>query len=371
MIRVYVLVAVAGCADSSPSAFTDPPITVFGDGDSFHVDGPGYKLAFARSGVRMPDSLLINGDEMLAPDSCNREGKIGLAMFPAIDVIAGAHGDTIDSSVVATKGLQGPAVAQFTVHFDTSYQCDGTQHLVGDTIFTMFAGGRIVRKDTITPSNPLMATITGGCGCDSQADAFFFTSFWAFKPLGASNVDSFGQPAADSVDRGCTLYGSQAIGVAWPMGSMNTRVGVNEVASWVFDFVANDTMITTATQSVISAIQISNQHVGNAECRGLLDRLLDVDVVIGGKTVSTGEDGIYVDDDVHKNPVVIRPSGSAALPAGSAVRLNLGNATHANVVRSPDNGNEASVVQRVDDTHVIFVFRDQLDPGQTITIEPS
>jgi hypothetical protein len=363
---LFAVTVLAGCAETAPTTFVDPPIKML---DAHTVAGPSYTMHFSDVGIGMPDIFTINGVQVLGTDTeCNKESLIGVALFPAINGIAGNQGVMPMSKI--TQVLGGPAVAQIQVDFSTGYTCGTVERFAATSTFTFFPNGRIVRKDAISPSTHVLSP-TNPCGCGDNSP-FFLTTFWAFdEGHGATTVDAAGDPVTDGVGQACTMYPDKAIGVAW--GDNRTRFHPNKTAAHVFDILADVTSIPVDTGTVVSAIQVFDQTPqALSDCGEILSGLQDGPIKIGSMTLPmTGDDGIYFDETPHPGSFTITTSGSRPVPSGFAVSVDIGNATHVFLSKSPAGSEEIALVQRVDEKRVIFVFRDGLSEGDTITIEPS
>jgi hypothetical protein len=114
----------------------------------------------------------------------------------------------------------------------------------------------------------------------------------------------------------------------------------------------------------VSAIQIS-KNSAPAKCADTLADLADFPIMIGGSSVSTDVSGIYVDTRSHSGRVEI--SAPRRIPNGFAVSLDVGG--FGEITRSPPKDGDWYGAQS-DEGRTLFWFRDGLDVGQTIAIEP-
>lgn len=380
---VGLLIATIGCANTPPALFNEPVIRVTEvETEGVRVFAPTFELDFAASNLRLPEHLIVNHVDVLgADDPCAGESRVGLAVTPAIQASAGGSAGRSVSTVLA----RGPAMAKVSVSYEISYTCPGSERMTGTTEFTIFPSGRIIREDIqVSPSSDTL-TITGRCGCRSETDVspkeFVFSSYWAFDPTGATQVDNNGNAvdkiAADQLYRACTKYNQHAIGVAWLVEDMvpkpSARFHGHRTASHRLDFppsVSDRMMLAPDRKSVRSAIQISVAPLAQgSDCEAVLAALADVPLTIGSTVFEkTSHDGIYRDDAIHNTPFDV-VAGDVAVPAGFAISVDLGGANHA-AISHDQAGSPVATVQRELGNRFVIVFRDGLAPGERLTIEP-
>jgi hypothetical protein len=373
MRYAIVLTALVGCASvDDPSGLNAQGMYTEED-TAFRVFAPGYQMNFSATGLHLPEHLLVNQGvlDVLGTDLACFESRVGVSVIPALSADAG----TASRSTI-TPILNGPAVVKVNVTYEVDYSCPGPETLKGETDFTLLPGGRIVREDImVTPSSNHLDKV-GNCGCQQESNPsnfhnLFFTSFWAFDPIGATQVQANGNPVTEDVYSACTMYRDRAIGVAWEMqAGTGTRFKPNAAAAHVLDWVRDQTGLDPTPQSITSAIQISNTPPGPpSDCGKVLALLADVPLQIGNTLLgSSDHDGIYRDLAVHDSPFTITAHG-ADVPAGFVISVDLGGATHAKVTRSPAK-DEIGVVQRESDTRFLIAFTDGLAANESIAIEP-
>lgn len=361
---------VAGCANPGDSPEGDPLITVTEDGFVRVVSQSGYAMDFSPTGIKMPLHLRLEDEELLATGGCNTEGLIGIGLFPALVATAGDHGEATTSEIEVL--LDGPVIAKVRVEYTADYLCPDTHTLTGETFFTFFPGGRIVRQDRVTPSaTPLGLSTTCGCQDMDPPQNLFFTTFYAFDPDGAAQVDADGVETTGNVAQACTMYPDRAVGVSW--SGSTTRIGVNGVSSHVFDWASGESTLAETEQTMISAIQLApDDPAATSDCRSVLAPLADPQIKIGdAPAMRTAEDGIYRLEDAFLDTPFEITTVDEELPPGFAVSVNLDGATHAEVSRDPEFDSDFFFVQREDDEgRFLFVFPDGLGLGERITIEP-
>lgn len=380
-MRWLLLTVLVGCASFDEPEFPDPTIEVL-QSDEFEtlVRGPNYTMHFpgGMDRVHLPDSFTVNGREMLASSTtCLSESQLGIAVFPAVLGSASPHGGvptpSSDNNLpnFLSIDLDGPHIARIEVGFSVDYTCNGSQTLSGRTIYTFFPTGRIVRQDLdIRPSTNNLAS-TAGCSCEVSSDPneFFFTSYWAFTPSEA-NVDAQDQPVSVNAQGACSNYDDRVLAVQFD--GETSRIGVNGIASHVFDFVAQAPALTTSPHNVTSAVQIEGSRA--LGCGEILARIGHQEAVFadeaGPRTYVPNPDGIYADDfGTRTDPFTITP-GAAALPPGFTIAIDLDGGTAD--IRLEDGTQPNMLIQRdfEGSTRFFVVFVDGLPAGRSITVEP-
>lgn len=373
------LTALVGCASvGEPPGLSTPGIFIEQDGDNVRVVAPDYELDFAATGIHLPEHLKVNQGttELLGTDTACFESRAGFSVIPALSVDAGMPGKAARSEI--TTLLAGPAVAKVEVTFAVDYDCPGMETVTGKTDFTLFPGGRIVREDVMVVPSTHRLGMVGSCGCQQETQPqnfhnLFFTSFWAFDPGNASQVQADGSPVTEDVYAACTMYADRAVAVSWAMApGTATRFHPNAAMSHILDWVSDQTALDPAPRSVTSAIQVSSARpAGMADCGKLLARLADVPLQIGQTRLgATDHDGIYRDPTPHPDAFTIT-APDTAVPPGFAISVDLGGADHAVVSRSPAADPIAIAQREIEaSSRFLFVFIDGLAPGDTLTIEP-
>ncbi len=404
MRQVWLAVGLAACADIPDEPLAgDISTELDPNTGAALVTGPGYQLEFGLPGrpdsFAMPSRLkLLNGDDHDVLEGtqeipCAFEAGIGLALFPGIDITAypgrlGPNGAAMMSNLVAVPGMQGPGAIQYDVGYTARYQVGaGMQTFAGHSTFTFFATGRIVRHDdfdasmgapqlTTNPSEPI------GCG-GVTGDGFFLTSYWAFENLFNGDVVAPDGSDAPTGAQACTFYPGRhtLIGVSFqPPGAgqgVRFEPGGNS-AGHVFDFLTDNgspaTSVPQVRYSVTSAIKIATADdiTRPDQCADVVAELDDQAIMIDGRLVESNENGIHAEVPPvrHESAFTIRPA-NAKIPPGLAVLVDLGDATHADVTKDPEGGEDPpALAQRLPNGLVLFVFREALLANETITIEP-
>jgi hypothetical protein len=236
-----------------------------------------------------------------------------------------------------------------------------------------------VREDLAVQPSTDQLGLVGACGCQQETDPMnfhdlFFSSFWAFDPMGATQVQADGSAVTEDVYAACTMYAQRAVGVRWvQQAGTNTRFHAQLTASHIYDLPTLDHKLLDPTpRSITSAIQISDAPpAAPSDCGKVLAGLDPaVPLKIGDTLLEQQDhDGIYRDPLTHSAAFTIAPMG-VALPPGFVVSVDLGGVDHATLTRSPAGANPIGVAQREDASRFLFVFTDGLEPGESITIEP-
>jgi hypothetical protein len=364
MVARWLVVAVAaGCASvpPSPEERTLLEVDETTGRTSTTSDAPmQFTLQFADRGIRMPSSIQLDGVNRVAPGECPRESGIGIGLFPAANASAPGLGGDEGSSVLEVDWA-GPTIGRITITWSLPYECVTQQQLAqGESTFTVFPNGRIVRHDIATPSTTTLSVDTNPCGCGAETN-FFFTSYWSFTPTPQVMPD--GSPMVDGATAGCAVYSNHMIGVAWP--DTDTRVLAEPaMSSFVHDWAKDSPTLAPDQREVTSAIMLSEETTP-AKCADVIADLDDFPITVAGSQVITDDSGIYLDTRDHSDPVTI--TTSRRLPRGFAVSLNVGD--FAEVTRSPERDDGWFATQD-DDGSTVFWFRDGLNVGESITIDP-
>src|ERR1043166_83211 len=106
MRYVILLPALVGCASvSDPPGLSVPGMFTESDA-AVRVFAPTYQMDFSATGLHLPEHLLVNQGQVdiLGTDLPCFEGKVGVAVTPALSAHAGITGKT--SEITAT--LNGP-----------------------------------------------------------------------------------------------------------------------------------------------------------------------------------------------------------------------------------------------------------------------
>jgi hypothetical protein len=360
---LVVAVAAAGCANVPPDPRdlrlldVNEAIGLVSSTDRAPLN---FSIQFASGGVRMPQSLSIDGVNRLIEGRCPNQGGIGIAVYPALNASAPLLGGATASSTL-TFDMTGPAVARAKVDWTAAFECNLAQRQAkGTSTFTIFPSGRIVRHDITTPTNVALSVDTNPCGCSAESN-FYLTSYWTF--MLAQNVNPDGSPFTEGGLGGCTVYSNHMIALAWP--DSHTRVITdNGAAEFTYEWVTDSMTLSPDERELVSAIQIS-KDTAPAKCADALADLDDFPIIVAGSSIVTDDSGIYIDNRHHTARVEI--SAPRRIPRGFAVALDVGG--FGEITRSPPLDGDWYGAQH-DNGRTVFWFRDGLDVGQTIAIEP-
>lgn len=375
MRHATILTVLVGCASvSDPPALAAPGMYVEQD-SAVRVFAPDYQMDFSSTGLFLPERLLVDHGavDLLGKDLPCFESGVGIGVTPAVTAHAGMVGKAVHSEIQAVQS--GPAVVQIHVTYRVDYDCPGPQTLSGETHFTLMPTGRIVRHDVMVVPSTNHLGLELHCGCQQETmqqnvHNLFFTSYWAFDPTLARQVNAAGNMVTEDVYDACTLYPDRAIAVRWtPQAGTGTRFHADAAASHILDWVRDATGLDPAPRDMVSAIQISNTPPkASSDCGKVLALLDDVAIDVAGAMIVTDDDGIYHDATPHPGAFTIAPR-DAPVPAGSVVSVDLGGASHARLSRSPAK-DPVALIQRESETRFLFALIDGLQPGETVTIEP-
>ena len=362
MARHCWLIALASCADPGIPPEQDLVRTFVAEGRRV-VEAPTFRMVFSATGVKMPEQFFVNEVDRLRPAACAEPSLIGVGIDPAINAVAGLNGNADPESEVRML-LEGPVIAKAQVEYTVFYDCDTAQMLDGTTTFTFFPGGRIVRQDNVTPSTAPLATTANPCGCNQgMTSAYSFASFWAFDPTGATQINSAGA-APTSADAGaCTIFPGGGVAVNWQSADA-TRYGE---ATHAYEIRSGSAVSAAPSGPVFSALQVDGDTVlAPNECGPLLGLLAVTPLVVNDVERTTGDDGIFVEPGVVHSGRITLEAKNVPVPAGFAVKLDLGGARHATVSREPFR----YAIQRGEANEYFFWFQDELAVGDSIIIEP-
>jgi hypothetical protein len=250
------------------------------------------------------------------------------------------------------------------VTYSVPYCTANNQALSGESTFTFFPSGRIVRHDTAKSSNWDLTSIPN-CGCgNSSLGNMYFTSFWRFRTTTLVGAD--GAPIADnaSATQGCVAGNNYTLGFAWSRDMTRARRDADSVST-TYDFAADVVSLKVYEAQVTSSIQIRG-GVPIAQCPTVLADLAEDAITVDNTRVNTDANGVYVDEIPHAGSFDIL-ARDGTVPPFAAV-FTLPGAEHARV--SQPEGTYA--IQRYPgaaDTF-LFWFERGLGTGDRITIEP-
>ena len=374
----------AHTADAAPpgecgNGFADQA-TASMSGSAICAAGPGYVLRFPAAGFRYPDQLHIGTADVLGTaTSCNEESLVGIDLYPItrFSVDSPVSGETASATIV----LGGPVVAKVAVTWSWQAQvsCAPNRTVRGDSTFTLFPDGRVVRFDELTtPAAPSQTN----CDCDTGAPGFFLTAYLTFEPS-VMVSSSTGDPVIPTTGAGMMLpmlscaYGNGwAIGIAEQLaGRVKNATGGGIVLTTDLD-ASGSTSLSSGTRSTVTAYQI-----GTGNCMQLIGSIAHYMNVTGPQLrvrnaggfdtmIGTERDGMYGGDNgsaagLPTGPGTLTLTTPDTIPPGWAlwVRGTTVLAPSAMPARTGDwfkiqNGTNESIIW----------FRDGLTSGETITV---
>jgi hypothetical protein len=387
------------CTSSKPSATgmvvdTNPANTTvtFLDGSQI-----GFESVFNR--YPMVDRLFVAGQNLVATEetNCSIEDRVGVAVYPVYNVGPesptgnGIHGLDIDRS--------GPALTVLRTQwsYPLPAACGANAVGVGNTSWAIYPDGKVVRNDTIVPSDngPLMAGINNcNCGGANGVTGFIVTSYTtlevsrlmavtrAGEPTDATTIPATSMGAEGACARGTT---GGAIAMWWDRldnqdpspaptrlrNGMNGATG-HQFFALVYDMVAASPETTLIAQD--ASFGIRTHMLLSAGARACTDLLDDVDsfaalppITIRQTTgspmqINASPHSVFEDARAFTGPVEI----SGTLPPGFALSLRFPGFTAV----STDRAMERVIWQRNSDGSFILFFRDGLSSGTPIRVTP-
>lgn len=255
-------------APTDGQMFDNPMVTFTMDGAGANVDGGWFRVHFANiaSGYAFPDLVSIDGIDLLghattAPN-CHAEDAAGMAIHPA-HRIAAYTSSTVDRNMLTAERLRGPAVVQLTIDWQTAVVGENagmtpeTLEAQGDSTFTIFPDGKIVRYDHMNDvAGPGNVVVTTSIDCSgSTAGGWYPTSFMTlandpsvtellFNAAGTQvplPIVTNGSMDTNEQSNVCFDYGPRRVGFAWrgvaaaDIGS-RVRAPNAELYAFVHDF---------------------------------------------------------------------------------------------------------------------------------------
>ncbi|MEO7732757.1 MAG: hypothetical protein ABIY55_17435 [Kofleriaceae bacterium] len=321
-----------------------------------------YAVRFSDRGVRMPEAIIVEGEDVLQSGVCPYESGVGITVYPMFSASPGYVGT--DPLNTLSVDWAGPVIARVTVGWSSKYTCNGAvQEASGTSTFTMFPNARIVRHDTAKPATSALVIDGVQCGC-LKDDNFNFSSFWAFQPT-TQTVLRDGTAWTDGTSAlGCAVYPHHTIGVGFSDPTHARLFTGTGAAAFTYDWEHTATTLPRDERQTTTAILLSKE-TQVSRCGDVTAELLDPQITIGGVQIGTDDSGIYPGPARQTTPYQIR--SPVPLPRGFAVSLDLGAVP---VVESSSPVTGAWYAAQVEGDRVLLWFRDGLAVGETITIDP-
>ena len=377
------------CTPSQPSApgitmdsATGPLVTMLGN----------VSIGFADELNRypMPDRMSVGGLDVVGPrEGCQYEDQIGVAVFPVYSIAAQMPPGTIHH---LERLHVGPAfTALQTVWNYPLPNCVGGATVgTGNTTWSIFPDGKIVRNDTITPT--MTTDITSmNCRCVNATD-FLVTSYAAFRTqtLRALTFDNDATEQATlpvaavypSHRSACvTTMNNGRIAMMWDRidnmdpvpAPTRMRIGQmtptgNNITAFVYDMVPSMPMVTTLIHETSYGIRthmLLDAGIGDADCvrmQSTLSSFVNIQaLLIDGMQIAYSAQGVFDDGRTHAGPITV----SGTLPAGFTVRVRIPGFRAIRTASAQDQ-----VIWQVEGDGDFYVFfREPLVSSITITPE--
>lgn len=352
----------------------------------------GMQLRFGNPSqtVAMPDFVAVTGTNLLAgpqPSQCGTEDQAGVAIFPVFTASPTSLASTFVYSTL-DRIIVGPAYSEYTVHWSRDFTCGSvTSRASGNSIFSLFPDGRILRNDTIAPAN--MATpLDGSCDCTAAdtAMAFFVTSYLALQ---RDRLASFATPGSSEAGvpptgpdmvmqtAGCVVEtggspGRLAVvfeGPSPPRGRIRS-VGIGAAAELVFvhDLFSGPALAANALYGRRTTMLMSPSNGRTCDQLFAAATATWPPISIGpaggaGGIVNLTLQGVHVDPTEYAGPITVTAS-NGDVPPGLVISVRLPGT-------SITTSRTAEVIwQREADGRFIVWLGNGLSAGETITITP-
>lgn len=364
----------------------------------------GFSVTFADPGSKYPMPIAINvGTEQLIANAggCGREDQVGIAAFPVYS-IAGNQNPTQPFIHPLDIVVNGPAYKQLVSHWTyqhpTMCGAAGFIHGNGQTTWSFYPNGRIVRYDYLQPADNGMFMTDNTCSCIQNTPTWTVTSYFAFDNAMVSTLTAFDDAEGttpvpgrapptppppmnpDLFDRVGACFETPMharAAIRWDMsseGRLDTRIrALNEIA-FVHDLVpgggpgADDTLSDTDTYGLRTHLFL-DASAGAGSCTQLNTTLLrhatSPPVLVEGEQIAVDGLGFY-DDTIngrtHTTAVTLH-ADFGAVDDGWALRIRFPG------FRSITTSVPSSWQHESDDTFYIF-FPGELDNDAMVTIAP-
>ncbi|HEY5923249.1 MAG TPA: hypothetical protein VIV11_16330 [Kofleriaceae bacterium] len=352
------------------------------------VTASTYTMHFAASPeFHFPDDIRIGGVDIMTAraQNCAQEDLAGMALYPGPAIRPGGMAPVAASDLIVKPGWGGPAVVKLVTHWGTLFAACGAMPN-GDSMFSLFPEGRVVRHDYMHNDTSLDWNT---CACNSGVN-YYPTSYWTFErasfttvqvgPNTPEDVSTFTGPEIGSAYACLQGSGAVSVATAWePMipADQTTRVlGPNPMTiAFVFDWVR---MHQNTTAGPFDYTTTSALFLGGGCSVGIpraQDFINPAQLTINGFPEDPGiADGIYGGTDDMSNtggiPLTSMTAELAgAAPVGFTVWLKFpAPACDITITKNPPPGNQFYTKQQIDDDEWVVWFRDPLTPPHTITV---
>ncbi len=376
----------AGCFSVPPFQPEDAVTFAASSGGGGTISGQGFALRFADGdGFHFPDSLTIGGTEMIGRDpdrTCFDEDEIGIRIAPTPRITA--NGGAVPVNNVLTPVLKGPAAVQVKLDWTTRFGCNSERNPGGTSTFTVFPDGRIVRFDVL--SDPSESQVSASpCACNPAGIDFTVATFWtlargSFRELyrsdmpGPQPVPSGPSEEVPNTDKSCVDDGMHRVAFAWTENMGTTIRGNDNLIAFGRSFRINNSMLPAFTYENSSALFIGSADCEKAFVRGE-EHVMPSPIMINGvATMPSARDGIYGGDRGDGQTAIDLPENRAELTglvkSSYAVWVRFSRSVDAVSVTRTGASKPEYRPQQVDGRSWILWFREPIQTGQTIVIEP-
>ena len=360
------------------------------------ITGSGFTLHFAGgSSFHFPDQLMIGSSgNLLGHDSASRcydQSGTGLSLYPTPRVSADSIATPAQNQLVPV--LSGPAVVQVRLDWAARFDCNAHRAPGGNSTFTVFPDGRIVRHDKLgdTSREPIQASQCA-CGSDSLNE-FIIASYWMFARSfptlyvpGTDSAQELSFPAAGEAHLYSTIcldggpYQLASFEVVVPPADPAADPDTTEVFGGT-DVIGHriEQPLGRSSLEVLSWDVHSALFIERGGCPAAFQRAADhaaprMLTINGNPTPPSPLDGMYGGDMGNGQTGIDLPDGHARVTGPTtgpfAVWLRFPSTVVVPVASRAGAAPSFYVPQRVDDRNWILWFKDPLAKGETITVDP-
>jgi hypothetical protein len=379
-----------GCL-STPAYQPETVVSYKPAGAGGTVEGPGFELQFADSAFHFPDALRIDGVDVLGHESmpgCFEEDEAGVLIAPTPRISASGDAERVANRLV--PALLGPAVVQIRVEWATRLACNAARNPNGNSTFTVFPDGRIVRYDVV--ADPSEVEISANeCACDRSADGsegFTVSTYWTLARERFINMVSGqeqldlpapGKTPSNNESAACLAGNGFQVAIAWPDSTSSSVRGGNAVIAFARNMIYRDSKLDPFTWDNGTALFIERRGcdvaLARADEHNAPPRIGPPRISIDGETIApAARDGIFGGTGSDAEPGIALAGDRAEITGTTAgpfaVWLRFPRSTDA--VRATLEGKKGPwyLPQRVDDRSWIVWFREPIASPQTIVVEP-
>ncbi|GEM_PF-4415159 len=350
---------------------------------------PDFDVGFASDlgSYPMPEQISLGGDQLLAAPfaSCSEEDRVGVAVYPNFLIAA----DSTTNTRSLERAVVGPAYTELVTHwaYELPTTCGGTDNRSrGTTSWGFFPDGRIVRHDTVVPSDENDG-ITATCPCGGAGNSsFIITSFFVLAravlaevvqpSVGEGNASPpvIAAPVVLQHDPSVCVrsVGGARLAMSWRESPVDpivpTRIrGLTNSVAIVYDM-SNSELSTVGedTEFAVTTILRASTALAPVDCATLTTQVTNHFATpllqAGAGTYTANERGFYELPLPFSEPFTIRPSGGS-IQGAFTISVQLPDFT--GVATSAEN-----IVWQRDGDLFTITFLQNLISGDTITVTP-